>query len=49
MTEDKEAAAAVSSPAKGAGQLMQDALANSKGEMPIACERCRRRKQKVDS
>ncbi|KAF3932368.1 hypothetical protein ABW19_dt0201460 [Dactylella cylindrospora] len=33
---------------KGAGQLMQDALSNGKGEMPIACERCRRRKQKCD-
>ncbi|KAF3181747.1 hypothetical protein TWF225_006948 [Orbilia oligospora] len=42
MTEDKAAAA------KGASQLMQDALSNGKGEMPIACERCRRRKQKCD-
>ncbi|KAJ6263905.1 hypothetical protein Dda_0042 [Drechslerella dactyloides] len=33
---------------KAASQLMQDALANGKGEMPIACERCRRRKQKCD-
>ncbi|KAF3929728.1 hypothetical protein AA313_de0209431 [Arthrobotrys entomopaga] len=52
MTEDKAAlaagAGAGANGSKGASQLMQDALSNGKGEMPIACERCRRRKQKCD-